>query len=100
MFKSTSEKKASIIFTNLCLLAPRRGHKPSRPGSADVPADPADDPAPSGYEALPAVPHGDAPATPAQHEPLPQLQHGECDTKRDFATSTHTRGTPAPVFCV
>lgn len=81
---------ALVIFTCLSLSALRRGHKPSRRGSADVPADPDDDPASSGYEALPAVPHGDAPASSAQHEPLPQLQHGECDTKRDDATSTRT----------
>lgn len=83
------------VFPYLSLFALRRGHKPSRRGSADVPADPDDDPASSGYEALPAVPHGDAPPTSAQHEPLPQLQHGERDTKKEDATSTHTRGTAA-----
>lgn len=53
-----------------------RRNKQGWSGGADVPADPYGDTAPPGHEALPAVPHGDPPSS-TQHEPLPQLQHGE-----------------------
>lgn len=53
-----------------------RRHKPGRGSGADILADPNYDPATSGHETLPPVPHGDSPSS-AQHEPLPQLQYGE-----------------------
>lgn len=59
----------------LCLSWCRR-HKPGRSSGSNFPADPDDDPASPGHEVLLAVPHGDAPAS-TQHEPFPQLQHGE-----------------------
>lgn len=64
-----------------------RRHKPRRSGGADVLADPHHDPAPPGHEALPAVPHRD-PTSSAQHEPFPQLQHGE--SRCGNQTRTHT----------
>lgn len=64
-----------------------RRHKPGRSGGADVLADPHHDPAPPGHEALPAVPHRDPPSS-AQHEPFPQLQHGESRCGKQ--TRTHT----------
>lgn len=68
--------KLACVFIGLCRVFVCRRHKSGRGGGADVPANPHGDPASPGHEALPAVPHRDAPAS-AQHEPLSQLQHGE-----------------------
>ncbi len=84
-FRYMSLKNKACIFNYLYLsFSLFRRHKPGRDSGADVLADPHGDPAPPGHETLPAVPHGDPPSS-AQHEPLPQLQHGE-----SWCTQTQT----------
>lgn len=56
----------------LCSSRPHRKHQPNG-GRPYISADPYNDPASSGYEALPTVSNGD----PTQRWPFPQLQRGE-----------------------